>query len=135
MNNYLPTPKIIDDINRVRARIAGTDRDDHLQEIDDWEAKAKESLLKLSISDNEGIRMLIGEAKEQLQAAMESLLTKPKAFDTEYVLKQQSLYALQDMWLWFLNFFESAEAVKKEVERLVKVQLSPKDPETDTEDY
>lgn len=111
-NEHLIIPPILTRIDSVRQKLAGTDRTDHLRELDLWEQRAKKDLITLSLRGHEGIDMIIQQAKEsiaQCQAKLRTERPDPKADVNKYFLDHQFLFQQIDLWGWFLGLFSEAQ--------------------------
>lgn len=132
-NKHLKQPQVIDDLILLRQRFSGDKLD--LQEIEEKEGMIKEALLKLSISGNDGIKMLKVMAREELHAIYDKMLKKPAAFNDLWLREQMYNAALEEVWKWFLGFFESAEQTRKIVKEFVEKTLADQRAPTEDPDY
>lgn len=128
-------PRILEDLTRIKSNIQGTDREDQLEELNDREKRAKEALVKLSLLEIEGIKLLRDEAQQNLEGIYIELLKKPTVFNPEYSNRQSQLFQAKDMWEWFLSFFTTAESAKKDAEIFIKEQLNIKPDVTNEDTY
>lgn len=121
------TPEILKRINAVRNRLSGTDRGDHLDTIDEWEKKAKASLIALSLMKHEGPQILISKARAEITAINQMLIhDRPTGGDlAKYALERQYLFDRKDLWLWFLNFFSDSIKELEEIDKDLALQETP----------
>lgn len=110
----LKNPPELDRLYRVRARLAGTDRDDHIEELNIWEGKIKKALIALNLKGHEGITMLIDRAKDEIREINDVLTsTRPVNLSAEgaqqYAYEAARLHDKKSMWEWFMEFFQEAE--------------------------
>lgn len=112
-------PKILQDFAKLRGKLLGTDRPDHLEELQGREEEIKTALLKLSAKKHDGIKLLEKAAQEELHDVYLKLLHQ-KADDPNHA----HLLALRDVWVWFSSFFLDADAIIAENERFIKEQLA-----------
>lgn len=129
--NLPKEPPILERIIAVRAKLAGTDRDDHLREVDVWEAKAKKALIFMSMKGHEGIDMLITKAREEIQLINIELTKEPTENDewadaqfAQEALKRRALFAQRNLWHWFLGLFDEAAEDLKIIEGDIALQES-----------
>lgn len=152
-NRYLfgGTPPELAKIQRVRARLiaGGTDRDDHLKVIDDWEKRVKDALIALNLQKHEGVKMLMRRAGRELLEIDDILRTqRPKSLTPDDALafahETTLLHERKRLWEWFMGLFSDAredlEDVMSEVmlefegERDDGEPIEPPEPESETED-
>ncbi len=126
----LTTPNILKEINLVRSKLAGTDRTDHLAEVEQWERDAKKALIFLSMQGHEGIQMIVDKAKNEIQTCNKELISDRQRdrSDEEYARSRQFLFDRIDLWTWFLNLFVESEEKLREIRASLDLQK-----ETDAE--
>ncbi len=121
MSQILQTPKELDRLYKLRARLAGTDRDDHLEEINKWEKEIKKALIFLNLRGHEGIGMLIDRANEEI-AQVDEILRSTRPVDlspegvTKYAYESARLFDRKELWEWFKTLFDGAESALKDAE-------------------
>lgn len=115
MNKILKQNPIFDHIAEARKNFP-----DPLDQerINEWERRVRNALIVLSLDDNDGIKMLLAGAKEQVISINHELLnTKPIAGDdAAFVSTMATLHARRDVFMWLLSFFADAKQALKEVE-------------------
>lgn len=130
-NKILTIPPVLEALYAIKEKLADSDRDDQLEEVLAKEEKVKDAIIKLSLTGHEGIQLLVKQATEELKETYAKLMKTPLLSDSviadtgAYAFRQQCLFNQRDLWLWFLNFFTDAEAIKQEVEEFVKEQEVP----------
>lgn len=133
-NNVLQQPAALEKVAQVRQKLAGTDRDDHLEIVDGWEKKVKDSLIKLSLTGHEGIQMLVKHATDRIVEINKSLRSDQtdsfSAADMQkYAISNARKFEQKAMWLYFLSFFSDAQATLDSVEEDLDKQLSDEEEE------
>ena len=135
----LKNPPELDRLYALRAKLYGTDRDDHLAELDMWEKKIKKALIFLNLKEHEGIPDLIAKANEEIHAINIKLLTETTGEDTynpealiHRSLERQRLLDLRSMWTWFKSLFEEAKTELSEAEAFLVIQ---EDDGSEKDDY
>lgn len=135
----LKNPPELDRLYALRAKLYGTDRDDHLAELDMWEKKIKKALIFLNLKEHEGIPDLIAKANEEIHAINIKLLTETASEDTynpealiHRSLERQRLLDLRSMWTWFKSLFEEAKTELSEAEAFLVIQ---EDDGSEKDDY
>lgn len=113
-NQHLVIPPILSRIDKVRQMLAGTDRTDHLHELEVWEQRAKKDIILLSLQGHEGIDMIIKQAKETIALCQSKLRTERPSAITEkdairYTLEREFLFQQIDLYGWFLGMFQEAQ--------------------------
>lgn len=116
MAKILKNPPELDRLYAIRQKLAGTDRDDHMAELDERERKIKRALIALNLKGHEGITMLLERANEEIKSINLKLLEERKTdgtFSPEALindsLERQRLLDLRMVWQWFKGFFSEAE--------------------------
>lgn len=114
-----PKEKIKDPLKRiaaVRKKLvdSGTDRDDHIKEVDEWTVRAKRALIILNLQGHEGIQMITARAKQEMTDILKVLKTKrPKDLSPDgsvaYSMEVKDMFNRLDLWEWFHNLFVEAE--------------------------
>lgn len=131
-NKILVIPKVLEDLARIRERLVGTDRDDHVEEVEHANDRATTALLRLSALENEGVKQLVKAATDELKDIYVAIADKPyigkqgsAADATRYAFELQCLHYQKDLWTWFLTFFVEAKQSKAEIEKFVADQEVP----------
>lgn len=120
-NEILKAPKELERLYKLRARLSGTDRTDHLDEIDKWEKEIKKALIFLNLKGHEGIGMLIDKANDEIGQVDEILRsTRPTDLSpegvTKYAYETARLFDRKELWEWFKTLFDGAETALKDAE-------------------
>lgn len=118
-------PKVLQNIKKIRAKLKGTDREDHLDEIEQWEKDAKKAILVANLQDHEGIKILSTNIALEI-ASLNTRLTTEKS-DTLPETTRDVIIDVRDYMVWFLGFFADAQRSLKEVEETVENQLEEDD--------
>lgn len=125
----LKNPPELERLYALRAKLYGTDRDDHLAELDMWEKKIKKALIFLNLKQHEGIPDLIAKANEEIRLINLKLLTETgeeETYNPEALihrsLERQRLLDLRSMWTWFKTLFEEAKTELSEAEAFLTQQ-------------
>lgn len=125
----LKAPAELERLAALRKKLYGTDRDDHLDELDMWEKKIKKALIFLNLKEHEGIPDIIAKAKEEIHLINLKLLTEEGTVDTynpevliHKSIERQRLIDLRTVWTWFLSLFGDATTALKEAEAFLQVQ-------------
>ena len=132
----LKNPPQLERIYELRKKLYGTDRDDHVEELDLWERKTKKALIFLNLKEHEGIPDLLAKADEEIQLINAKLLAEefgpniaPEDYRPEVLIHQslarQRLIDLRTMWMWFKSLFEEAKTDLNEVEAFLEGQEDP----------
>lgn len=127
MVDDLGVPPELARIDALREKLSGTDRDDHVADIDAWERKVKKSAILLSLQKHEGIQMILDRIDEECAEIDEALrLGKPTDFSPDgmakYVYVQKALFDRRELWEWFRSLFTDAKRDIKEVQGDLDVQ-------------
>jgi len=135
-NQHLKIPPVLERIALVRQRMQGTDRDDQLDEIDQWEARAKKSLILLSLQGHEGIDMIMEKAKDTIRECQKRLKEqRPRDMGeksaVQYALDREFIFQQIDLWSWFLTIFIDAKEDVEIIQRELDVQDTTDDEEED----
>ena len=124
----LQVPPELERIEKVRAKLTGTDREDHLKELDIWATKVKKAAILLSLEGHEGIQMILDKADEELASIDQVLLegSKPKELSPEgamqHAMEQYAIYEKRELWTWFRGLFTDARREIKEVRQDLDLQ-------------
>lgn len=128
-NQVLKVPDELQRIADLRARLAGTDRDDHLDLLDSWEKKVKKAFIFLSLERHEGVGILLDKCDQELEDIDEVLRagSKPKELSPDgamaYTMEQYALHQRKELWEWLRSLFTDA---KRDI-REVKLDLDGED--------
>lgn len=125
----LKNPAHLDRLYALRAGLAGTDRDDHLEEINEWERKIKRALIFLNLKEHEGIPDLLARANQEIKEINARLLSE-ELTEGEYSpeklisasIERQRLYDLRSVWMWFKSLFEDANNELKAADAFLMTQ-------------
>lgn len=129
----LGVPPELARIAALRAKLAGTDRDDHLAELDIWETKVKKAAILLSLQGHEGIQILLDHANQELRDIDEVLRegSKPKLLSPEgsmtHTMEQWALFERKELWEWLRSLFTDAKRDIREVGRDLDMQEAEDD--------
>ena len=120
-NQHLKVPEELARIDALRKKLAGTDRDDHLDLLDQWEQKVKQASIMLALRGHEGIEMILKRAEQELREIDEVLgNSKPTDFSPDglakYAFEQKALYDRRELWEWFRSLFTDAKRQIQEVQ-------------------
>jgi hypothetical protein len=129
-NRVLHEHPLLIRINKIRERLAGSDRTDHIQDTIEWERRAKRALIMMNARGHEGIQMIMEKAKEEIAYRNNSLATRrPEDMSPEgmhkYTTDRSLDFLALDMWLWFLNLFIDADQEMKDLEATIAIQEQP----------
>ncbi len=132
----LTTPDILKEINLVRSKLAGTDRTDQVAEVEQWERDAKKALIFLSMQGHEGIQMVVGKARKEIESCNRELIGERQRdrSDADYARSRQFLFDRIDLWTWFLNLFVESEEKLREIRANLDLQKET-DETRESEDY
>lgn len=133
----LTNPPELERLYKLREKLAGTDRDDHLAELDSWERKIKKALIFLNLQGHEGIQQLIEKADAEVKEIDEILVgTRPLDLSGEgalkYTYEAARLHDRRELWSWFKTLFGEAETDLKDAEQFLNGQ---EDDEANTDEY
>lgn len=123
-NKVLTNPPELDRLYKLREKLANTDREDHLLELDGWERKIKKALIFLNLQGHEGIQQLIAKANEEIREIDEVLIgTRPLDLSGEgalkYTYEAARLHDRRELWSWFKNLFQEANADLKDADQFL----------------
>lgn len=127
----LQNPPQLERLSALRAKLYGTDRDDHVAELDMWERKVKKALIFLNLKKHEGIPDILLKANEEIRAINAKLLedrVQNNAYTPDMLindsLERQRLLDLRSVWVWFKTLFEEAKTDLNEVDAFLQEQES-----------
>lgn len=137
-NQVLETDPIeLQKVATLRKFLEGTDRDDHIEQVDRWEKEIKEKLIAVSLQKHEGIEMLIKKSIIEIKSINQILVAEadpkpatPAEFEAD-CHRRALLYEKRNLWSWFLNFFTDAkerlEVINKELDMQLDSESSPQE--------
>ncbi len=126
-----PEPEILVRIQKVRMKLAGSDRDDHVRETEQWEEQAKKALILLNLQGHEGIKMVLERARREIRE-INWKLTEERAVGGEFrsdwlindSLEREDLIKMRRLWQWFLQLFGEAQENIQRITSELEVQES-----------
>lgn len=135
-NKILKDPEELERLNKIRAQLTGTDRDDHVGELDDWEQRIKQALIFLNLKGHEGIDMILARANDEIRAInLELIADVGEGTHTEAALIAESmnrreLLYRRKLWTWFKELFTEAESEMDAARAFLASQeeVPPEDP-------
>lgn len=131
-NKILTGPPVFDKLAELRRRLASTDNPDHLAQIDIWEGRVRENLIKLSTEEIPGIKMLKDMAAKVIHEINQKLIEDPKndlaslseAGLKAWAIQQHLLFQKRDLWRAYLSFFGDAKREFDMIDKDLDFQLS-----------
>lgn len=121
----LQEPEELERLMAIRQKLVGTDRDDHLSELDAVEKQIKKALIFLNLQGHEGIQQLLTKAREEIRDINRILMVqKPVSMGvaSQFAYETHLLHARREMWAWFMNLFTEAEDSIKNVRGFLDLQ-------------
>ena len=133
-NRVLHEHPLLVRIQKVRERIAGSGREDQIQETIEWERRAKKALILMNAKGHEGFQIVLEFAKEQIKERNRSLKERrPEDMSPEgmhkYTTERAMDFLALDLWAWFLSLFMDAEIDLKDLENTLALEETPEDDE------
>ncbi len=126
-----PEPQILDRIRKVRMQLAGSDREDHVRETEQWEARAKKALIIMSAAGHEGIQIIMEKARQEIRQINWKLVEEREVgfeFTTEMLindsLEREDLLKMRKLWQWFLQIFGESQEDLNRITQELQVQES-----------
>ena len=121
-------------IQKVRERLYGSDRTDHLEETIKWENRAKKALILMNAKGHEGFQILLEQAKKEIQERNRSLKERrPEDMSPDgmhkYTTERAMDFLALDLWAWFLSIFMDAETEIKDLENILASEEAPEEDE------
>lgn len=128
MNGTLPIDqyKLLGDLDKIKLRLIGSDREDHVREVFQWETDAKDAIITLNLQENEGIKSIVKNCQQEINE-INSVLANSKIGDSAVSgqissIDHNALIDKREMWEWFLSFFQSAKSTIEHVKGRVDEQ-------------
>lgn len=126
-DKILNDPEILVRIGKVRDRLLAGGGEEHVQEVERWEADAKRALIALNLAGHEGIQQLIAHAKEEIEDINLYLTTEPQdakelADPAVFTAMRMRAWERRRMWEWFRDFFGNAKQDLETIETEVAMQ-------------
>lgn len=115
-------PKLLSNLQKVRTKLLGTDRDDHLEEVASWEKEAKRALLLENLQEHDGIKIIVRKLRDDI-GGIDARLAREKS-DTMPDTLRDTLIDVRDFMIGFLEIFEVSKSTIKELEETVENELS-----------
>ena len=114
-------PEILKNLDRIRLKLIGTDRDDHLQIFEDWRNTANKALLLMDLKEHNGFKQIMAEMNDWLNVIDEALKT---ANSRDLPDKERDLLLARKKFMFdFLEIFSVSEQDLKIVEKEVAAQI------------
>lgn len=125
-------PEILKNLDRIRLKLIGTDRDDHLEIFNDWTKQATKALLLLDLKEHDGFKQIMTEMAGWIDVIDETLKT---ANSRDLPDKDRDLLLERKKFMVdFLEIFSVSEQDLKNVEKEVAAQIKAIDEEESKSD-
>lgn len=110
-------PEVLKNLDRIRVKLIGTDRDDHLEIFNDWQKLANKALLLMDLKNHDGFKQIIAEMSEWIGVIDETLKT---ANSRDLPDKDRDILLERKRFMVdFLEIFSVSEQDLKNVEKEV----------------
>lgn len=113
---------IMNKMKLLRERLLGTDRDDHLDIINNWENDAKRAMFLDNLQEHEGIRIIKQHISDDI-ARVNNRLANEKS-DKLTDSQRDALIDVRDYMSWFLDLFTASKSTLKDIEETVDKELA-----------
>lgn len=115
-------PKLLSNLQKIRQKLVGTDRDDHIDEVNEWEREAKQALLLDNLQEHAGIKIIVKKLHEDIKHIDARLMREKSDTMPDHV--RDVVIDLRDFMKGFLEIFAVSKSTIKELEETVDKELS-----------